>query len=188
MIRTIFLVTTTLWAGSATAQQAPNDTAAGQEIIVTGTRSAGRAAIESSAPVDVVTNSAIEGTGYPDLSRALNFLQPSVNFARAATTASAANTRPITLRGLSPDQTLVLVNGKRRHANAVLNVNNSIGRGAAGVDFDTIPESAIERIEILRDGAAAQYGSDAIAGVVNIILKSNARGGSGSVQIGRAHV
>jgi len=181
VIRTIFLVTTTLWAGSATAQQAPNDTAAGQEIIVTGTRSAGRAAIESSAPVDVVTNAAIEGTGYPDLSRALNFLQPSVNFARAATTASAANTRPITLRGLSPDQTLVLVNGKRRHANAVLNVNNSIGRGAAGVDFDTIPESAIERIEILRDGAAAQYGSDAIAGVVNIILKSNASGGSGSV-------
>ncbi|EAT07889.1 TonB-dependent receptor plug domain-containing protein [Sphingobium sp. 10 DY56-G10] len=76
---------------------------------------------------------------------ALNFLQPSINFARAATTASAANTRPITMRGLSPDQTLVLVNGKRRHANAVLNVNNSIGRGSAGVDLDTIPESAIER-------------------------------------------
>ncbi len=181
MIRTILLATTTLWAGSAAAQQAPADTADGQEIIVTGTRSAGRVAIESSAPVDVVSNDAIEGTGYPDLSRALNFLQPSVNFARAATTASAANTRPITLRGLSPDQTLVLVNGKRRHANAVLNVNNSIGRGAAGVDFDTIPESAIERIEILRDGAAAQYGSDAIAGVVNIILKSNASGGSGSI-------
>lgn len=181
MIRTILLATTTLWAGSAAAQQASADIVDGQEIIVTGTRSAGRAAIESSAPVDVVSNDAIEGTGYPDLSRALNFLQPSVNFARAATTASAANTRPITLRGLSPDQTLVLVNGKRRHANAVLNVNNSIGRGAAGVDFDTIPESAIERIEILRDGAAAQYGSDAIAGVVNIILKSNASGGSGSI-------
>lgn len=85
------------------------------------------------------------------------------------------------MRGLSPDQTLVLVNGKRRHANAVLNVNNSIGRGSAGVDLDTIPESAIERIEILRDGAAAQYGSDAIAGVVNIILKSNASGGSAEI-------
>jgi iron complex outermembrane receptor protein len=182
VIRTIFLVTTIVWVGSAAAQEA--DPAGGQEIIITGTRSAGRAAIESSAPVDVVSNAAIEGTGYPDLSRALNFLQPSVNFARAATTASAANTRPITLRGLSPDQTLVLVNGKRRHANAVLNVNNSIGRGAAGVDFDTIPESAIERIEILRDGAAAQYGSDAIAGVVNIILKSNAHGGTGAVMGG----
>lgn len=181
MIRTILLVTTTLWAGSAVAQEVTAELPEGGEVIVTGTRSAGRAAIESSAPVDVVTSAAIEDTGYPDLSRALNFLQPSVNFARAATTASAANTRPITLRGLSPDQTLVLVNGKRRHANAVLNVNNSIGRGAAGVDFDTIPESAIERIEILRDGAAAQYGSDAIAGVVNIILKSNASGGSAGI-------
>jgi len=181
VIRTILLVTTTLWAGSAVAQEMTAELPEGGEIIVTGTRSAGRAAIESSAPVDVVTSAAIEDTGYPDLSRALNFLQPSVNFARAATTASAANTRPITLRGLSPDQTLVLVNGKRRHANAVLNVNNSIGRGAAGVDFDTIPESAIERIEILRDGAAAQYGSDAIAGVVNIILKSNASGGSAGI-------
>lgn len=95
MIRTILLVTTALWAGPAAAQQAPAETADGQEIIVTGTRSAGRAAIESSAPVDVVSNDAIEGSGYPDLSRALNFLQPSVNFARAATTASAANTRPI---------------------------------------------------------------------------------------------
>lgn len=181
MIRTILLVTTTLWVGSAVAQEVTAALPEGGEVIVTGTRSAGRAAIESSAPVDVVTSAAIEDTGYPDLSRALNFLQPSVNFARAATTASAANTRPITLRGLSPDQTLVLVNGKRRHANAVLNVNNSIGRGAAGVDFDTIPESAIERIEILRDGAAAQYGSDAIAGVVNIILKSNASGGSAGI-------
>jgi len=179
VVRTILLVTTTLWSGAAVAQEVETPDPA--EIVVTGTRTAGRAAIESSAPVDVVTNAAIEGTGYPDLGRALNFLQPSVNFARAATTASAANTRPITLRGLSPDQTLVLINGKRRHANAVLNVNNSIGRGAAGVDFDTIPESAIERIEILRDGAAAQYGSDAIAGVVNIILKSNASGGSASI-------
>ncbi|SNT09944.1 TonB-dependent receptor plug domain-containing protein [Sphingopyxis indica] len=148
------------------------------EIIVTGTRSSGRAALESSAPVDVVSGETITATGFPDLGRALNFLQPSINFARAATTATAANTKPVTLRGLAPDQTLVLVNGKRRHANAVLNVNNSIGRGSAAVDLDTIPESAIERIEILRDGAAAQYGSDAIAGVVNIILKSNAGGAS----------
>ncbi|MDX3899704.1 MAG: TonB-dependent receptor [Sphingobium sp.] len=151
---------------------------------MTGTRSAGRTALSSSAPVDVVDAAALESTGYPDLSRALNFLQPSINFARAATTASAANTRPITLRGLSPDQTLVLVNGKRRHANAVLNVNNSIGRGSAGVDLDTIPDTAIARIEVLRDGAAALYGSDAIAGVVNIILKSNDQGGYGEILAG----
>ncbi len=148
------------------------------DIIVTGTRSVGRRALESSAPIDVVSGEAVAATGFPDLGRALNTLQPSVNFARAATTATATNTRPVTLRGLSPDQTLVLVNGKRRATNAVLNVNNSIGRGSAAVDLDTIPEAAIERIEVLRDGAAAQYGSDAIAGVVNIILKSNSSGGS----------
>lgn len=154
------------------------------DIVVTGTRSAGRSALASSAPIDVVSGDAIADSGFADLGRALNFLQPSVNFARAATTATATNTRPVTLRGLSPDQTLVLVNGKRRHANAVLNVNNSVGRGSAGVDLDTIPESAIERIEILRDGAAALYGSDAIAGVINIILKSNASGGSGELMGG----
>jgi len=163
-------------------QERPQDSDASRDvIIVTGTRASGRVALESSAPVDVVSGETIADTGFPDIGRALNFLQPSVNFARAATTATAANTKPVTLRGLSPDQTLVLINGKRRHANAVLNVNNSIGRGSAAVDLDTIPESAIERIEILRDGAAAQYGSDAIAGVVNIILKSNASGASGEL-------
>lgn len=176
MHRILFLAGTALAAPAVYAQPVSDE--GGADIIVTGTRTTGRAALQSSAPVDVVSGEAIAGTGYNDLNRALNFLQPSVNFARAATTASAANTRPITLRGLSPDQTLVLINGKRRHANAVLNVNNSIGRGSAGVDLDTIPQNAIARIEILRDGAAAQYGSDAIAGVVNIILKSNAEGGS----------
>ncbi|MDZ4069045.1 MAG: TonB-dependent receptor plug domain-containing protein, partial [Tabrizicola sp.] len=89
------------------------DAASVEELVVTGTRGAGRAALDAPAPVDVVTSAQIADTGYPDLGRALNFLEPSVNFARAATTASAANTRPITLRGLAPDQTLVLVNGKR---------------------------------------------------------------------------
>ena len=110
-------------------------------IVVTGTRSAGRSALEAAVPVDVVSEEELNATGYADLNRALNFLEPSVNSPRAATTATAANTRPITLRGLSPDQTLVLVNGKRRHTNAVLNVNNSIGRGSAGVDLDTIPRT-----------------------------------------------
>jgi iron complex outermembrane receptor protein len=172
------------FATSAAAQDVDTGIREGQDdtdIVVTGTRSSGRRALESSAPIDVVSAEALADTGYPDLGRALNTLQPSISFPRAATTATAANTRPVTLRGLSPDQTLVLVNGKRRAANAVLNVNNSIGRGAAAVDLDTIPEAAIERIEVLRDGAAAQYGSDAIAGVVNIILKSNANGGAGEL-------
>lgn len=166
-------------ASSGAAAQESGATA--DDIVVTGTRSGGREALAGPAPVDVYDAAALDSTGYPDLSRTLNFLQPSINFARAATTASATNTRPITLRGLSPDQTLVLINGKRRHANAVLNVNNSIGRGSAGVDLDTIPEAAIARIEVLRDGAAALYGSDAIAGVVNIILKSNSEGGNGEL-------
>jgi len=184
MIRILLLTTAALSALAAHAQDADPEFQGNNDIVVTGTRSEGRAALESSAPIDVVGGEEILESGHPDLGRALNFLEPGVNFARAATTASAANTRPITLRGLSPDQTLVLVNGKRWHANAVLNVNNSIGRGSAGVDLDTIPHSAIERIEILRDGAAAQYGSDAIAGVVNIILKSNASGGSGELLAG----
>lgn len=182
----VFIGIAIVIGASASAAQPPEaepkDNA--PDIIVTGTRSAGRAALTSSSPVDVVTGETIEESGHPDLGRALNFLHPSVNFARAATTATAANTKPVTLRGLSPDQTLVLVNGKRRHANAVLNVNNSIGRGSAAVDLDTIPESAIERIEILRDGASAQYGSDAMGGVINIILKSNASGGSAAIQGG----
>ncbi len=182
MHRFWLLASAAIAAPSANAQTTDDEPAREvEEIVVTGTRSAGRAALNSPAPIDVVTAEAISDTGYVDVGRALNFLLPSINFARAATTASAANTRPITLRGLSPDQTLVLVNGKRRHANAVLNVNNSIGRGSAGVDFDTIPQSAIARVEILRDGAAAQYGSDAIAGVVNVILKSDAEGGSGEL-------
>lgn len=184
MIRIMLLTTAALSALAAHAQDTAPELQDRSDIVVTGTRSEGRAVLESSAPIDVVGGDEILESGHPDLGRALNFLEPGVNFARAATTASAANTRPITLRGLSPDQTLVLVNGKRWHANAVLNVNNSIGRGSAGVDLDTIPHSAIERIEILRDGAAAQYGSDAIAGVVNIILKSNASGGSGELLVG----
>ncbi|HEY6869434.1 MAG TPA: TonB-dependent receptor plug domain-containing protein, partial [Novosphingobium sp.] len=171
-----------LLIGEAAAQTAPVEDQA-DPIVVTGTRSRGRQALRSSAPVDVVDAKRLEDSGYPDLGRALNFLQPSINFARPATTATAANVRPITLRGLSPDQTLVLVNGKRRHANAILNVNNSIGRGSAAVDLDTIPANAISRIEVLRDGAAAQYGSDAIAGVVNIIL-ADATGGEAGVQGG----
>lgn len=156
-----------------------------EDIVVTATRRVeGRPALESPVPIDVVQGDALGRSGYADLSRGLQFQVPSVNFNRAATTATAASTRPITLRGLAPDQVLVLVNGKRRHASSILNTNNSIGRGSAPVDLNTIPDAAIERIEILRDGAAAQYGSDAIAGVVNIILREDASGGYGALQGG----
>ena len=101
-------------------------------------------------------------------------LAPSFNFPRPTIADGTDSIRPATLRGLGPDHVLVLVNGKRRHTTALIHINGTIGRGSTGVDLNAIPLSAIERIEILRDGAAAQYGSDAIAGVINIVLKSGA--------------
>ena len=105
-------------------------------------------------------------------------LAPSFNFPRPTVSDGTDSVRPATLRGLGPDQVLVLINGKRRHQTALIHINSTIGRGSAGVDLNAIPVAAIERIEILRDGAAAQYGSDAIAGVINIVLKSGASPGA----------
>src|SRR3546814_12456956 len=140
MLRTFLLASVALCATAAHAQTDPATDKTG-DIVVTGTRSVGRAALASSAPIDVISGDAIADSGFSDLGRALNFLQPSVNFARAATTANAANTKPVTLRGPSPDQTLVMINAKRSHANAVLNVNHSIGRGTAGRHPHTQPET-----------------------------------------------
>lgn len=185
-IRTFLLLGLSTTAIGHAAQS--QETSAGAEalvqqtVIVTGTRSTGRAALESSAPISVVSGEEISELGFGDLSRSLEYLEPSINYPRAATTATAANSRPITLRGLAPDQTLVLVNGKRRAATAILNINNAVGRGSAGVDLDLIPAPAIAQVEVLRDGAAAQYGSDAIAGVVNLILREADEGGGAFVQ------
>lgn len=154
------------------------------EVVVTGTRASGRTALTSTSPIDVVSSKEILQTGYPDLARALEVAEPTLNFPRAQTTPSSANTRPVTLRGLSPDEVLVLVDGKRWHSSAVINTNFAVGRGTAPVDLAAIPEIAIDRVEVLKDGAAAQYGSDAIAGVVNIILKKNDAGGLYTVQGG----
>src|SRR5207245_9197957 len=99
-------------------------------------------------------------------------LAPSFNCPRPTASDGTASVRPATLRSLGPDQMLVLINGKRRHTSALVNVNGTIGRGSTGVDLNAIPAFAIEKVEVLRDGAAAQYGSDAIAGVLNIVLKS----------------
>src|SRR5690606_21344963 len=110
---------------------------------------------------------------------------PSLNFPRPALVDGTSAIRPAQLRGLSPDQVLVLVNGKRRHASSLLNLNGSIGRGSAPVDLNTIPVAAIARVEVLRDGASAQYGSDAIAGVVNVVLKGAEHGGSLAANVGQ---
>ncbi|MBC3870987.1 TonB-dependent receptor [Undibacterium oligocarboniphilum] len=153
-----------------------------QNVIVTGTRSTRRTVSDSEAPIDVLSSKDLQATGSSELGTALSRLLPSLNFPRPAIADGTSSARPAQLRGLSPDQTLVLVNGKRWHTSAVVNVNGTAGRGSAPADLNTIPVSAIERIEVLRDGAAAQYGSDAIAGVINIILKRGAEGSE--IQLG----
>nr|ART38482.1 G170 [uncultured bacterium] len=178
----IFLAAGSTLAGNAAFAQ--DATPPPEEIVVLGTRAQGRLAIDSPSPVDVFTGADLQARGLNDLSRILQFLAPSFNYARSSTAPSAANTRAASLRGLAPDQVLVLVDGKRWHGSSVINFNNVIGRGSVPVDLNAIPVAAIAKIEILRDGAAAQYGSDAIAGVINITLKSGAEGGFASVHSG----
>jgi iron complex outermembrane receptor protein len=143
-----------------------------EEVITVGTRVPGRTATETPVPVDVINSDAIGRTGATETGALLQKLAPSFNFSRTTVSDGTDIVRPATLRGLGPDQVLVLVNGKRRHSQAQINIQQTVGRGSSGTDINSIPTSAIERIEVLRDGAAAQYGSDAIAGVINIILKS----------------
>lgn len=138
-----------------------------------GTRSDGVQPLESAVPVELVLGERLRSTGQLETGRALQMQAPSFNFSSSTISDGTDALRPATLRGLGPDQTLVLVNGKRRHNSALLHVNTSVGRGTAGTDMNAIPIAAIERIEVLRDGAAAQYGSDAIAGVINIVLKDS---------------
>ncbi|GGC58436.1 TonB-dependent receptor plug domain-containing protein [Undibacterium terreum] len=149
----------------------------GDTVIVTGTRTVKRTVSDSEAPIDVLTSKDLQSTGSSELATVLSRLLPSLNFPRPAVADASSAVRTAQLRGLSPDQTLVLVNGKRWHTTAVVNVSGAAGRGSAPADLNTIPLAAIDRIEVLRDGAAAQYGSDAIAGVINIILKKGTSGG-----------
>ncbi|HUG97649.1 MAG TPA: TonB-dependent receptor [Gammaproteobacteria bacterium] len=156
-----------------------------EEIIVVGTRSLGRTALDSPVPVDAFSFSSMGETGQTEVGRMLQSLAPSFNFSSSTISDGTDALRPATLRGLGPDQTLVLVNGKRRHGSALVHVNQSVGRGTAGTDLNAIPASAIKRIEVLRDGAAAQYGSDAIAGVINIVLHDHDDGGRVGGQAGQ---
>lgn len=160
--------------------------ASGELIVVTGTRRTDRTLAESPVPIDVISSEALVNTGTTEVNRLLNQLVPSFNFPQPSITDGTDVLRPATLRGLSPDQTLVLVNGKRRHTSALLNINGSVGRGSAAVDLNTIPPLAIERIEVLRDGASSLYGSDAIAGVINIQLRRRP-GGRAQITYGRYH-
>mgnify|MGYP003575940846 CR=1 FL=1 len=181
-------IVTALAAPPALAQTAspPTPTATVLDtVIVTGTRVAGRTVAESSSPIDIITGEALQATGSTELATALARAIPSLNFPRAAINDGTDAMRPAQLRGLAPDHTLVLVNGKRYHPGALVNVNGSQGRSSSPVDLNSIPVAAIERVEVLRDGASAQYGSDAIAGVVNIVLKGSDSGGSLSAGYGQ---
>jgi len=143
-------------------------------IELVGTRNLKRSATETPVPVDIIPIARVTNQlGLVEINSILHYIAPSFNANRQSGADGADHTDPATLRGLGPDQTLVLINGKRRHQSALVNLYGSRGRGNTGTDLNAIPAAAIERIEILRDGASAQYGSDAIAGVVNIILKSS---------------
>ena len=154
------------------------------EVVVTGTRVATRTRLDSLAPVDVLPQETLTSSGSTELAEALATAAPSLNFPRPSITDGTDHIRPATLRGLAPDQTLVLVNSKRRHQSALVNVNGSVGRGSAAVDLNAIPLAALETVEVLRDGASAQYGSDAIAGVINLRLREAREGGNASVTYG----
>jgi iron complex outermembrane receptor protein len=156
-------------------------------VVVVGTRSIGRRALQAPVPIEVVNREQLSLTGQSETGRVLQMLVPSFNFSSSTISDGTDALRPATLRGLGPDQTLVLVNGKRRHKSALLHVNTSVGRGTAGTDFNAIPSAAIERIEVLRDGAAAQYGSDAIAGVINIVLKDDVDAGHADIYWGQTY-
>jgi len=152
------------------------------QIVLVGTRRAGRIKTETPVPVDVVNIGQVAlPTSRTDLTSIINYSAPSFNYNKQTGSDGADHIDLATLRGLGPDQTLVLINGKRRHQTAFVAVFGTRGRGNSGTDLSAIPVSAIDRVEILRDGASAQYGSDAIAGVINLVLKKNVRQFSGNI-------
>lgn len=150
-----------------------------------GSRSGARDALDADVPIDIITAAQLESSGFTELSKALMKLIPGFNSPRPSGHDGTDHAPPFMLRGLNPDQLLVLVNGKRLHQSSLLNVNVSVGRGTSGVDINTIALRSIERIEVLRDGAAAQYGSDAIAGIINIILKGYGHDSRATASYGR---
>jgi len=155
-----------------------------EQISVLGSRVANRTATESSSPIDLIDADTLNKGGFTELGQSLQATAPSFNFSRTQVSDGSDLFRPATLRGLQPDQTLVLINGKRRHNQSIFGLNGTVGAGAAGTDMNAIPLSALKGVEVLRDGAAAQYGSDAIAGVINLSLNDSTGVTTGYVQAG----
>lgn len=183
VVSPLALFVSAMVAVPAVAQQNKEDSI--EKISVIGSRLSVRTATETASPVDIIDETQLAATGAIETAKALQLLVPSFNFPTSSVTDGSDAVRPASLRGLSPDHTLVLVNGKRRHGSALVHLNGTMGRGSSNVDLNAIPVAAIKRIEILRDGAAAQYGSDAIAGVINIVLKDQASGGSLNASTGQ---
>ena len=159
-----------------------------EEVIVTGTRRVGTSPTESLSPVDVIRGEQLTDQASFDLTESLTKINPALNTQRFPIADGTALIRPVSLRNLAPDQTLVLMNGTRRHRSALVNLQlaplGTVNQGAQAVDWATFPAAALKRVEVLRDGASAQYGSDAIAGVINLILKDDNDGASITAQYG----
>src|SRR5688572_21223146 len=167
---------------AALAQQAPaaddDDEKTLETVSVLGTRSTARSATESAVPIDIINAEELRNQGSTDVLDQLKVLVPSFNVSTIPIDDAATLIRPANLRGLPPDNTLILVNGKRRHRSAVITfLGHGLSDGSQGVDLSVFPSLALEQVEVLRDGAAAQYGSDAIAGVINFGLKRLSEGG-----------
>lgn len=155
-----------------------------ERISVLGSRVSTRTITDSAVPVDIITAEDLTKSGFTELGQSLQASAPSFNFMRTQVSDGSDLFRPATLRGLQPDQTLVLVNGKRRHNQAIFGLNGTVGAGAAGTDMNAIPLIALKDVQVLRDGAAAQYGSDAIAGVINLSLRDSTDKTTGYIQAG----
>lgn len=182
------LTTGSINAFAAPSEQGLENKEDVEKIVITGSRKVGQLPTETLSPVDILGGDSLQEQGSFDLTDSLSKIAPSINTQRYPIADGTAFVRPVTLRNLSPDHTLVLVNGTRRHRSALVNLQlaplGTVNQGSQGVDFSTFPSGAIKRVEVLRDGASAQYGSDAIAGVVNLILNDANDGFSISAQAG----
>lgn len=155
------------------------------DVVIVGSRNSKRTVVNSAVPIDIISvKEATTQSGKLEINELLQYVAPSFNANKQSGSDGSDHVDPASLRGLGPDQTLVLINGKRRHQSSLINLFGTRGRGNTGTDLNAIPASSIKRIEILRDGAAAQYGSDAIAGVVNIVLNDNVDELTGSITYG----
>ncbi|MCM0666421.1 TonB-dependent receptor [Flavobacterium tyrosinilyticum] len=155
------------------------------DVVVTGSRSTKRTVVNSAVPIDVISvKDVTTQSGKIEINQLLQYVAPSFNANKQSGSDGADHVDPASLRGMGPDQTLVLINGKRRHQSSLINLFGTRGRGNTGTDLNAIPAASIKRIEILRDGASAQYGSDAIAGVINIITNDNVNELTGSITYG----